>query len=187
MCRCRSAPSEAAARFIAASASRCGSYSVHMNPTLAGRSGQVRDNFVRRIAENEACYRRFRHPLIVAEIELHWRFQNRSSRPSARKEGPICELHHSRVPTRSLNSASRAAERDTGWMAIPLMAQKAEAAARADAAASSPGLSRHHRPGDDGLDRRPGLGRNSVPELAFLLARDAISRVRKGSAPIAPP
>src|SRR6185369_16115029 len=66
MSRCRSGPSDAAARFIAASASCCGSYLVHMRPTLAGGYGQLRGNFVRMIAEDESrtgvrasarCYR----------------------------------------------------------------------------------------------------------------------------------
>src|SRR2546421_3489888 len=51
MSLCRSAPSDAAARFIATSASCCGSYLVHMGPSLTVRSGQARGNFIRMIAE----------------------------------------------------------------------------------------------------------------------------------------
>ena len=50
MSRCRSGPSDSAARFIAASASYCGSYLVHMRPSLAGRCEQMRGKFVRMIA-----------------------------------------------------------------------------------------------------------------------------------------
>ena len=48
--RCRSAPSDAAARFIAASASCCGSYLIHMRPNSSRPSGQAHGNFVRMIA-----------------------------------------------------------------------------------------------------------------------------------------
>lgn len=67
-------PADAAARFIAASASCCGSYLLHMGRILAVRSGQVHGNFVRMIADNQRCRERFPHASIVADMKLHPRF-----------------------------------------------------------------------------------------------------------------
>lgn len=226
MSRCRSGPSDATARFIAASASCCGSYFVHMRPTLTGRYGQVRGNFVRMIAVDEGrnvvrvsarCYRdefdarpelrervfaddvtsEARNPIARSShfphsAKGHPNGPSTGSRPgpvatdfvrSATAHKPmrplsfwrICELHHSRVPARSLDNALRAARtrhrkdgrfrrgtkgrsRSTGWRIIP----------QDRPVRSLP--SRRHRPGDDSLDRRPGLGRDGVPDLARLLS-----------------
>ena len=57
MSRCRSGPSDAAARFIAASASCCGSYLVHMGLRLSAGSRQADGNFIRMNAGS------FRHHL----------------------------------------------------------------------------------------------------------------------------